>query len=86
MHHPIDRITHTRAFVSPVVKHWLERGIAQWVQPMKDRSDDPSRHERTNSVQRINNNNNNDDDDDDDDDDNNNNNNNDNNSNNVIKS
>ena len=27
--------------------HWLERKIAQWVHPMKDRSDDPSHHERT---------------------------------------
>ena len=27
--------------------HWLEREIAQWVHPMKDRSDDPSHHERT---------------------------------------
>ena len=27
-----------------VVDHWLEREIAQWVQPMKDRSDDPSHH------------------------------------------
>ena len=42
MHHPIDRITHTTAFVTPVVEHWLEREIAQWVHPMKDRSDDPS--------------------------------------------
>ena len=25
-----------------IVKHWLEREIAQWVHPMKDRSDDPS--------------------------------------------
>ena len=41
MHHPTDRITHTTAFVAPVVKHWLEREIAQWVHPMKDRSDDP---------------------------------------------
>ena len=24
--------------------HWLERKIAQWVHPMKDRSDDPSHH------------------------------------------
>ena len=47
MHHPTDRITHTIAFVTPVVKHWLEREIAQWVHPMKDRSDDPSHHERT---------------------------------------
>ena len=47
MHHPSDRIAHTTAFVTPVVEHWLEREIAQWVHPMKDRSDDPSRHERT---------------------------------------
>ena len=39
MHHPTDRITHTMAFVTPVVEHWLEREIAQWVHPMKDRSD-----------------------------------------------
>ena len=31
----------------PVVEHWLEREIAQWVHPMKDRSDDPQHHERT---------------------------------------
>ena len=47
MHHPTDRITHTTAFVTPVVEHWLEREIVQWVHPMKDRSDDPSHHERT---------------------------------------
>ena len=41
------RITHTTAFVTPVVEHWLEREIAQWVHPMKDRSDDPPHHERT---------------------------------------
>ena len=30
-----------------VVEHWLERDIiAQWVHPMKDRSDDPSYHEQ----------------------------------------
>ena len=40
------RIAHTTAFVTPVVEHWLEREIAQWVHPMKDRSDDPSHHER----------------------------------------
>ena len=40
MHHPIDRK------VTPVVEHWLEREIAQWVQPMKDRSDDPLHHEQ----------------------------------------
>ena len=33
--------------VIPVVEHWLEREIAQWVHPMKDRSDDPSHSERT---------------------------------------
>ena len=26
-----DRIIHTTAFVTPVVEHWLEREIAQWV-------------------------------------------------------
>ena len=26
-----DRITHTTAFVTPVVEHWREREIAQWV-------------------------------------------------------
>ena len=33
--------------VTQVVEHWLEREIAQWVHPMKDRSNDPSHHERT---------------------------------------
>ena len=47
MHHPTDRIAHTTAFVIPVVEHWLEREIAQWVHLMKDRSNDPSHHERT---------------------------------------
>ena len=28
MHHPTDRITHTTAFVTPVVEHWLEQEIA----------------------------------------------------------
>ena len=28
MHHPTDRITHTTAFVTPVVEHWLEREIS----------------------------------------------------------
>ena len=32
-----DRIAHTTAFVTPVVEHWLECEIAQWVHPMKDR-------------------------------------------------
>ena len=31
MHHPTDRITHTTTFVTPVMEHWLEREIAQWV-------------------------------------------------------
>ena len=39
-----DRIAHTTAFVTPVVEHWLEREIAQWVHPMKDRYNDPSHH------------------------------------------
>ena len=30
MHHPTDRMTHTKAFVTPAVEHWLEREIAQW--------------------------------------------------------
>ena len=47
MHYPTDSITHTTAFVTPVVEHWLEREIVQWVHPMKDRSEDPSHHERT---------------------------------------
>ena len=47
-----DRITHTTAFVTPVVEHWLEREIAQWVHPMKDQSGDPSHHERTLLPQR----------------------------------
>ena len=47
MHHATDRIAHATAFVTPVVEHWLEREIAQWVHHMKDRSDDPSHHERT---------------------------------------
>ena len=27
MHHPTDKITHTTAFVTPVVEHWLEGEI-----------------------------------------------------------
>ena len=46
MNHPTDRMTHTTAFVTPVVEHWLEREIVQRVHSMKDRSDDPSHHER----------------------------------------
>ena len=44
MHHPTDRIAQTTAFITPVVEHWLEREIAQWVRPMKDQSDNPSHH------------------------------------------
>ena len=47
MHHPTDRIARTTDYVTPVVDHWMEREEAQWVHPMKDRSDDPSHHERT---------------------------------------
>ena len=31
MHNPTDRIMHTTAFVTPVVEHWLDGEIAQWV-------------------------------------------------------
>ena len=41
-----DKILDTTAFVTPVMEHWLEREIAQWVHPMKDRSNSPSHHER----------------------------------------
>ena len=27
MHHPTDMIAHTRAFVTPIVEHWLERDL-----------------------------------------------------------
>ena len=47
MHHPTDRIAHTMVFVTPVVEHWLEQEIAQWVHPIKDRSDYLSNHEQT---------------------------------------
>ena len=47
MHHLTDRIAHTTAFVTPVLEHWLEQDLAQWFNPMKDRSDDPLHHERT---------------------------------------
>ena len=40
-------IISTTVFVTPLVEHWLEREIAQWVHPTKDRPDDPSHHERT---------------------------------------
>ena len=31
MHHPTGRITHTTAFVPPVVEHCLEREIDGWI-------------------------------------------------------
>ena len=31
IHHPTDKIAHTTVFVTPVMEHWLEREIAQWV-------------------------------------------------------
>ena len=32
IHNPTDWIAHTIAFVTPVMGHWLEQQIAQWVQ------------------------------------------------------
>ena len=29
MHHPTDRITHTTAFVTPVVEHWLNGSMLE---------------------------------------------------------
>ena len=40
MHHPTDRITHTTAFVTPVVEHWLEREACG---PSPDYHDNPTR-------------------------------------------
>ena len=31
MHSPTDRIAHTTAFVIPLVEHWLDTKLAQWV-------------------------------------------------------
>ena len=31
MHHPTNRIRHTTAVVTPVVEHWVEQDLAQWV-------------------------------------------------------
>ena len=31
MYHPTDRITYTTVFIAPILEHWLEREIAQWV-------------------------------------------------------
>ena len=38
--------SHRQDNIQPV-EHWLQWEIAQWVHPMKDRSDDPSCHEQT---------------------------------------
>ena len=43
--HGQDNTYHVLCYT--VVEHWLEREIAHWVHPMKDRSDDPPHHERT---------------------------------------
>ena len=32
IHHSTDSIAHIMAFGTPVVEHWLEREIAQWVE------------------------------------------------------
>ena len=42
----IVRMTHTTAFVTPVMEHWLEREIAQWVH-QEGSIRRPSHHERT---------------------------------------
>ena len=31
MQYPTDRLAHTMAFAIPVVEHWMEREIVQWV-------------------------------------------------------
>ena len=31
MYHPSDRTVHTMAFITPVMEHWLEQEIIQWV-------------------------------------------------------
>ena len=46
MHHPTDRMTHTTAFFTQVMGHWLEREIAQWIHHMKHWSDNPSHHKQ----------------------------------------
>ena len=46
MHHPTDRITHTTTSVTPVMEHWLEREIAQWVHHGRA-IQQPLNHDRT---------------------------------------
>ena len=41
MHHPLDSIAHTMAFVNPVMVYQLEWEIAQWVQ-----NGHPTQHEQ----------------------------------------
>ena len=53
MHHPTDRIIHTMAFVMPVVEHWLEWKIAQWVHPTIRRPIAPSANALTTSKKCI---------------------------------
>ena len=48
MHHPTNMIAHTMAFVTPVVKHWLVKKIAQWVHQ------DGSTHDPSHPTERIN--------------------------------
>ena len=43
-----DRIAHTMAFVTPVIEHWLEREIAQWVHLY-----DPSHHGATSRSEYV---------------------------------
>ena len=45
MHHLTDRIAHTMVFVTPIVDHWLDQEIAQWVHH-EDQSDSPSHSTR----------------------------------------
>ena len=44
-HHELPLLPPSCIWLPPVVEHWLEREIAQWVHSMKDRSDDPSHQE-----------------------------------------
>ena len=44
-HHTTDKISHSTAFVTSVMKHWLEREIVQWVH--YEGAIRPSHHERT---------------------------------------
>ena len=38
MHHPTNRMTHTTAFVTLDMDHWLEQEIAQWINLMTHRT------------------------------------------------